>query len=114
MEEYGARGAVFEKERGCSRSGVSYNVGVGRYLWWHRDSVPGDENTRFRGGFAIYDGPDPWGLWTTVYYTDLRDVGLDDQVLYPTKWIGEDGRVCHLIFSGDDTFVVRRVTFEVG
>ncbi len=111
-ESYDDRGAVFEKPAGCSRSGISYNAGLGRYLWWHQHRTPGDDNTRFRGGFAVYDAPEPWGPWTTVFYTDLWDVGPGDQAFFPTKWMSEDGRVCHLVFSGDDTFAVRRVEFE--
>ena len=112
-ELYDERGAVFEKTDGCSRSGISYNAGLKRYLWWHQHRVPGDDNTRFRGGFAIYDAPEPWGPWTTVYYTDLWDVGPGDQAFFPTKWMSDDGLTCTLVFSGDDTFAVRGVTFGV-
>lgn len=112
-EKYEERGAVFDRPNGCSRSGISYNAGLNRYLWWQQHRVPGDDNTRFRGGFAIYDAPEPWGPWTTVYYTDLWDVGPGDQAFFPTKWMSDDGRTCHLVFSGDDTFAVRGVVFGV-
>jgi len=64
--DYESSGGVFVKPGGCSRSGISCNAGLERYLWWHQHRVPGDDNTRFRGGFAIYDAPEPWGLWSTI------------------------------------------------
>lgn len=105
--------AVFENPGGCSRSGISYNAGLKRYLWWHQMRITGGVNSRFEGGFAIYDAPQPWGPWTTVFYTTMWDVGPGDQAFFPTKWMSNDGRTCHLVFSGDDTFAVRRVDFDV-
>ena len=32
-------------------------------------------DTRFEGGFGIYDAPEPWGPWTTVFFTEKWDVG---------------------------------------
>jgi hypothetical protein len=106
-------GAVFENVGGCSRSGISYNAGLERYLWWHQMRVPDGDNSRFSGGFAIYDAPEPWGPWTTVFYTTMWDVGPGDQAFFPTRWMSEDGRTCYLVFSGDDTFAVRKVEFDV-
>lgn len=105
-------GAVFEHPNECSRSGISYNAGLKRYLWWHQRRVMDDDNTRFRGGFSIYDAPEPWGPWTTVFYTAMWDVGPGDQAFFPTKWMSADGKTCYLVFSGDDTFAVRKVEFE--
>ena len=59
---------------------------------------------RFAGGFAIYDAPEPWGPWTTVYHTDQWDVGPGESCSLPTKWMSGDGRTVHLVFSGDDSF----------
>ncbi len=52
------RGAVFRHEAACYRSGISYDAGLKRYLWCQ--ILPGDD-PRFRGGFGIYDAPEPWG-----------------------------------------------------
>jgi hypothetical protein len=68
---------------------------------------------RFQGGFGIYDAPEPWGPWTTVFYTPAWDVGPGETNSFPTKWISADGRTAHLVFSGDDSFSVRQVTFSV-
>ncbi len=103
------RGAVFTHRRRCLRSGVTYNAGLGRYLWWHQlPNRPMDSQTRFSGGFGVYDAPEPWGPWTAVHYAELWDVGPGETGSFPTKWMSEDGRTVHLVFSGNDTFAVRR------
>jgi len=104
----GERGAVFVNPGKCYRSGISYNSGLKRYLWCQ--TVYGDEDMRFKGGLGIFDGPEPWGPWTTVYYTEEWDVGPGETSSFPTKWMSEDGRTCYLLFSGDDCFSVRKVT----
>jgi hypothetical protein len=99
------RGAVFSHPGGCCRSAVSYNAGLKQYLWCQ--TLPGGD-ARFRGGFGVYDAPEPWGPWTTVFLTDDWDVGPGETSSLPTKWMSGDGRVVHLVFSGDDSFSVRR------
>jgi len=105
------RGVIFKNPGNCLRSGISYNAGLKRFLWWSQ--IPKDgEDTRFKGGFGIYDAPEPWGPWTTVYYTTNWDVGPGETASFPTKWMSPDGKVCHLVFSGNDNFSVRKVTFK--
>jgi hypothetical protein len=99
------RGAVFVHPSRCYRSGITYNSGLQRYLWCQ--IIPGPD-TRFEGGFAIYDAPEPWGPWTTAFFTEAWDVGPGETASIPTKWISEDGRTIHLVFSGDDHFSVRK------
>lgn len=99
------RGAVFTHPRRCYRSSVSYNAALKRYLWCQ--IVPGGD-TRFAGGFGIYDAPNPWGPWTTVFFTEKWDVGPGETACLPTKWISADGRTVRLVFSGNDCFSVRR------
>jgi hypothetical protein len=106
------RGPIFTNPGRCLRSGISYNAPLRRYLWWQQ--IPGSgPDTRFSGGFGVYDAPEPWGPWTTVYYTPSWDVGPGDTACFPTKWISDDGRTCHLVFSGNDNFSVRRVIFSL-
>ena len=101
------RGAVFERKGRCYRSGVSYCAGLKRYLWVQ--VVPAKlMNTR--GSLAIYDAPEPWGPWTTVYQSDDWDVDPGETACLPTKWMSDDGRRLHLVFSGDDSFSVRAAT----
>jgi hypothetical protein len=111
------RGAVFEHKDACLRSGISYNAALERYFWWqHIPNEPGHKDrgdTRFEGGFGIYDAPEPWGPWTTVYYTTQWDIGPGERAEFPTKWISEDGKTLYLTFSGDDNFCVRKATLEL-
>jgi CubicO group peptidase (beta-lactamase class C family) len=106
------RGAVFTHRGNCYRGGVTYNAGLKRYLWTqilaHSEHPQG---MRFQGGFGIYDAPEPWGPWTTAFYTEKWDVGPGESSSFPTKWMSADGKTAHLVFSGNDSFSVRRVTF---
>jgi CubicO group peptidase (beta-lactamase class C family) len=109
------RGAVFVHPRRCYRSGITYNVGLKRYLWCQilPDTHGKKADTRFEGGFGIYDAPEPWGPWTTVFFTEKWDVGPGESSRFPTKWMSADGTRVHLVFSGDDHFAVREATLSV-
>ena len=112
------RGGVFQHRDACLRSAITYNAGLKRYLWWqaipqppgHRDR--GD--TRFEGGFGVYDAPEPWGPWTTAFFTGKWDTGPGEHGDFPAKWMGEDGRTLHLVFTGEDSFSVRRARIITG
>jgi hypothetical protein len=101
------RGAVFEHKGGCYRSGIVYNAALKRYVWWQ--VIPGGD-TRYAGGFGVYDAPEPWGPWTCAYFTERWDTGPGESATFPSKWISDDGRTMYLVFSGDDSLSVRRVT----
>jgi hypothetical protein len=66
------------------------------------------EDTRFAGGFGIYDAPEPWGPWTTAYFTSSWDTGPGEMGNFPTKWFSPDGKTAYLVFSGYDYFSLRR------
>lgn len=106
------REAVFQHKDSCLRSGITYNAALKRYLWWqHIPNKSGHKDrgdTRFSGGFGIYDSPEPWGPWTTAYFTEKWDVGPGERAEFPTKWMSEDGKMCYLVFSGNDNFAVRK------
>ena len=107
------RGAVFDHPGRCYRSGISYNAGLRRYLWCQ--ILPESEDPRgprFEGGFGVYEAPEPWGPWSTVYFTEHWDVGPGETSSFPTKWMSGDGKTVHLLFSGDDCFSVRRATLR--
>lgn len=106
------RQPVFTNPGQCLRSGISYNAGLGRYIWWQH--LPGDNyDTRNSGGFGIYDAPEPWGPWTTAYFTTQWDIGPGELGHFPTKWMSADGKTAYLVFSGNDNFSVRKATFTV-
>ncbi|MEZ4659478.1 MAG: hypothetical protein R2911_18110 [Caldilineaceae bacterium] len=107
---------VFYHASSALRSGISYNAPLRRYIWWQQ--IPNwdnedPEDTRFEGGFGVYDAPQPWGPWTTVYFTESWDVGPGETGSFPPKWISPDGLTMNLVFSGDDSFSVRRATLTV-
>ncbi len=104
------RGAVFSHPGRCYRSGITYNSALKRYLWCQ--ILPGGD-TRYAGGFGIYDAPEPWGPWTTVFFTENWDVGPGETASIPTKWISDDGTTIHLVFSGDDQFSVRQAKLRI-
>jgi len=104
------RAAVFEHKGKCYRSGITFHSASKQYLWCL--TLPGDD-TRFKGGFGIYAAPEPWGPWSTVYFTEQWDVGPGEPSSFPTKWFSADGRAAWLLFSGDDHFSVRRATLRL-
>jgi hypothetical protein len=104
-KEIRARGAIFESRGACYRSGISYCAPLQRYLW---SQIGAGDDTRFAGGLALYDAPEPWGPWTTTFHTDSWDVGPGESCSFPTSWMSDDGRTVHLVFSGDDCFSVRQ------
>jgi len=110
-ENMSDRVAVFTHEGKVARTGIVYNASLQRYLWWQM--IPGNGDIRFTGGFAIYDAPEPWGPWTTAFYTEQWDTGPGETASFPTKWISDDGKTAHLVFSGDDYFSIRKATFTV-
>jgi hypothetical protein len=106
------RGSVFSHPGMCYRNGITYNAGLKTYLWCqiHPDSKHA-QGPRFQGGFGVYEAPEPWGPWRTVYFTRNWDVGPGETSSFPSKWISPDGKTAYLVFSGDDYFSVRKVTF---
>ena len=113
--EISQRGHVFTYRGHCCRSGITYNSPLKRYLWWQQYSFTNGTllfgestiDTRYRGGFGIYDAPAPWGPWTTNYFTETWDVRLGEAACFPTKWISRDGCNLYLVFSGNDAFSIR-------
>jgi hypothetical protein len=108
------RGRVFSHPGMCYRSGVSYNPGLRRYFWSQvHPHSPHPRGSRFQGGFGVYEAPEPWGPWRTVYLTTQWDVGPGETSSFPPRWMSEDGTTMHLVFSGDDSFSVRKVTLTL-
>ncbi|MGI6415589.1 MAG: DUF4185 domain-containing protein [Thermoguttaceae bacterium] len=108
-KEIAERGGVFAHPGECYRSSITYNPGLKRYLWCQTDpDSTHRQGARFEGGFRIYDAPKPWGPWTTAFATEHWDVGPGETSSFPTKWMSQDGKTMHLVFSGEDCFSVRR------
>jgi len=73
----------------------------------------GGEDTRFKGGFGVYEAPEPWGPWRTVYFTQEWDIGPGELGCFPTKWMSTDGKSMYLVCSSDDQFTVRKCNLTV-
>jgi hypothetical protein len=55
------------------------------------------------GQLGVFDGPQPWGPWTTVAYEDhWGGMGADGEGLtcsFPPKWVSADGLTLWCVFS---------------
>lgn len=100
------RGGIFHNPGACYRSHITYHPGLKRYLL---TTIGRGADTRYSGGFGVYDAPEPWGPWTTVFYTDTWDVGPGESNHFPSRWLDADGG--WLLFSGDDAFSLRHAKF---
>lgn len=101
---------VFEHLGRCSRSGIAYNPGVGRFMWWQSHHTASDP----KSGFGIYEAEHPWGPWSTVYWVadaDSWDRDPGENGHFPTKWMDPAGNYVWALFSGGDSLTVRRATF---
>ena len=77
---------------------VSYNAGLKRYLLM-------TEHTRsFQANIGIFDAPEPWGPWSTVYYGKFgNDSDIEATTFFynfSNKWLSDDGLRFVLIFTG--------------
>lgn len=115
-EDVRKRMPVFTNPGKCYRSAMTYDAGLGRYLWcqvipYFAEGEP--RGPRFVGGLGIFESASPWGPWRTVYYRRKWDMGPGETGSLPTKWMSEDGRTLYYLFSGDDAFSVRKLTLNV-
>jgi hypothetical protein len=111
-KDINARGPVFRFPGHCQRTDVVYNPLLKCYLL--------ALGYNHKGGWGIFDAPEPWGPWTTVFHTDYWGLGGTHGYRLPAKWIGPDPRNVTLVFSGVklpattyDAFCVRQMVFEL-
>jgi CubicO group peptidase (beta-lactamase class C family) len=108
------RAGVLTRPGDCYRPSVTFNAPLNRFLLVHSQpnersrDAGGKIDLRFHGGLVIYEAPQPWGPWSAVFDADNWDVGPGESASFPAKWISADGRTLHLVFSGDDSFSVRK------
>jgi len=108
ISDIAERGAVFTHPGGCERMDVVYNPGIKRYLM--------AQGFNHDGGWGVFDSPQPWGPWTTTFYTERWDCGSTHGYRLPSKWINRDGKTMYLVFSGRDkydAFCVRKMTLTL-
>ena len=106
------RAPVFSFPERCARVDVVYNSGIRRYLM----ALAFDQ----AGGWGLFDAPEPWGPWTTAFFTTAWDLGPTHGYRLPSKWIDRDGEELYIVSSGRkhagvnyDAFSVRRLTLHL-
>lgn len=108
-----SRKPVFENSEGVGWCmNVTFNAGLNRYL------LTTEHTETHRGNLAIFDSPEPWGPWTTIYYGKKWGEGHVPLNTFfwnfSNKWTSEDGKSFSLIFTGrkeNDSFNTIRGTF---
>jgi hypothetical protein len=113
------RRAVFAFPGGVNRLDVTYNKPLKRFLLTMRNKARGGG----RDHFGLFDAPNPWGPWSTVYFVGgftavTHFVGGEpgewgESQHIPSKWISDDGLTINVVFSGGDTFSVRRANLTL-
>lgn len=94
------RKPVFSAQRQSYRVFVTYHPLLKRYFLL---TANGDGlNSNWRVGHAthnlgIYEAPQPWGPWHTVYYNDHFQSVFAPQMV--SKWLAADGRSFYLLYS---------------
>ena len=106
------RGAAFRFPGHCQRVDAVYNPLLKRYL------LAVAYNSK--GGWGIYDAPEPWGPWTTAFHTDYWGIEGTHGYRLPAKWIGPEPNTMTLVFSGIklpdityDAFCVRKMILDL-
>lgn len=109
------RKPIFTDPRGTLRISLTYNAAIKRYIMTSSHRVgEGPHNP----SLGVFDAPEPWGPWTTVYYDDHWSG--DDRTYhhkFPTKWMSADGRTMWLLYSGlggnNYAFCLRKATLKL-
>lgn len=106
------RAAVLGFPGGVNRLDATYSAPLKRYLLTLISAARAGGISHF----SILDAPEPWGPWTTVFHTlaGNSDIDWGESQHIPSKWISPDGKVFHLVFSGNDSFAVRKATLLTG
>jgi hypothetical protein len=115
------RKPIFTDTNGVQRIAVTYNAPLRRYILTASHRPPGSTSTH-TAALGVFDAPEPWGPWTTVYYSDHWSVkdGKDCRTYhhkFPTKWMSRDGKTMWLLYSGLDCdlygFCLKRASLKI-
>ncbi len=115
------RAPIFTDPHGTQRIAITYNAPLRRYILTTSHLPPGTSATH-TAALGIFDAPEPWGPWTTVYYSDdwSSTGGLNCRTYhhkFPTKWMSKDGKEMWLLYSGLDCglygFCMKKVRLAV-
>jgi hypothetical protein len=111
------RKPIFTDPNGTQRVAITYNAGLQRYFLTTSHRPPGSKATH-TPALGIFEAPQPWGPWATVYYDhDWSKGSRTYHHKFPTKWISPDGKTMWLLFSGLDggyySFCLKKAVLEV-
>lgn len=111
------RKPIFTDPNGTQRIAITYNAALSRYILTTTHLPQGSEATH-TPALGVFDAPEPWGPWTTVYYNDHWSEDFRTyHHKFPTKWMSDDGKTMWLLFSGLDggyySFCLRKATLEI-
>ena len=119
-QDISKRKPIFTDSKGTQRIAMTYNAPLNRYIL-ATSHLSGKEATH-TAALGIFEAPEPWGPWSTVYYDDHWSVqnGKDCRTYhhrFPPKWISADGKTMWLLYSGLDcglySFCVKKATLDV-
>jgi len=118
---------VFEYYHMTGENHVSYNKGLKRYLMANFSFLNKDTleprpyhqawpESVYPSQLTLYESPEPWGPWSLFHRDDdFGHYGVY-QPSFPTKWMSEDGRTVHMVYSGshdDYNFTCQKATLEL-
>jgi hypothetical protein len=111
------RKSIFTDPHGTQRVAVTFNAALKRYILTSAH-LPSGSKAMHTPALGVFDAPEPWGPWTTVYYDDDWAKGARTyHHKFPTRWMSGDGKSMWLLFSGLDgeyyTFCLRRAELEI-
>ena len=101
---------------------VVYDAPIGRYLLTSGHNPKRTMATESAGQVGLFEGPHPWGPWSTVgYYNDWGKLGPESfgdylGLRFPSKWISADGKTLWAVFSSlgqYDSFNLVKTTLTV-
>ncbi len=114
------RTPIFTDPEGTQRIAITFSAGIGRYILT-TSHLTGKKATH-TAALGIFEAPEPWGPWSTVYYNDHWSIkeGKDCRTYhhrFPPKWISADGTTMWLLYSGLDcdlySFCAKKAILEV-
>ncbi|MDB5003911.1 MAG: hypothetical protein JWQ34_2136 [Mucilaginibacter sp.] len=114
-EDIRRRKPIYVNPAKAYRSGMTYDAGLKRYLWCQILPLYGnkeEQGPRFKGGLGIFESANPWGPWKTVFYNREWDIGPGESGSLPTNWMSKDGKTLYYLFSGNDSFSVRKLVLQ--
>jgi len=114
------RKPIFTDPKGTQRIAITYNAPLGRYIL--TTSHLAGKKVTHTAALGVFEAPELWGPWSTVYYDDHWSVkdGRDCRTYhhrFPPKWISAEGKTMWLLYSGLDcglySFCVKQVKLQL-